>query len=786
MDCSQTGERQKEVNTERKIIMVKFDIEGNQNVEVSIKIPCEKSYDEQLRIMEKYTETHWKFSGSSKLRREAECLKVIYPTLFRSVEDGDMTAGRLDFLPIGFGCVTSVGGVGHYCVFNKLRAFQREIEGKVTDGYNRVEKLYQYWVEHDLKTQYCREILTETTIGRFIDVEYPLIATARLSGMMLDYPKLLENGVGGLKEILINKLKDEPDNDFYSASIDCLDIATKSADALREKIEAELEESGKYDAKRVKELQRMAADLKKIRLDKPETFSEALQLIWLYALLSGVINYGRLDDFLGPYLSADLDSGRITEDEAYEYIKSLWRMIENRRTTVNGRIIVGGRGRKHPKEADRFLHIAMKVCKDCRYVEPQFTLRVDETTDDVIWQEAMDALGVGATYPTIYNDAVNVPAVAYGMRVDEETAARYVPFGCTEFVLWGQSTGTPNICINLLKILNIYMNKGIDPMDGIYKLGSVKPRQLSDMKSFEEFYAGYKELLDYYMDLSIMAQYRSYEIMNEHVGFLFTSILMDDCIERGKALLDGGVKYLGGTCETYGNINASDSLLAVKNLVFDTGRFSLDELEEAVLNNFEGYEHIRKACIECDKYGNDLDTADNMANDLYEYVSRGIRDRGIKAGMQYFLIVISNNSLNTEWGVRTSASPDGRLKGMYMNPANNPQGGADVNGPTAMLNSLSKFKAKYHGGSVQNIKFEKVMFNENKELIKKMFEVYFQRGGCHIMVTVVDRGALEDAMVHPEKYPDLIVRVAGYSAVFVNLDRTVQEELLSRRLYGEL
>lgn len=260
---------------------------------------------------------------------------------------------------------------------------------------------------------------------------------------------------------------------------------------------------------------------------------------------------------------------------------------------------------------------------------------------------------------------------------------------------------------------------------------------------------------------------------------------MDDCIERGKALLDGGVRYLGGTCETYGNINASDSLWAVRHLVFDTRKYTLEQLQTAVLSNFEGYEEIRKDCLNCDKYGNDLDTADGMANDLYEFVAKGIRDRGIDIGMQYFMIVISNNSLNTEWGIRTWASPDGRLKGVYMNPANNPQGGADKNGPTALLNSLAKFDARYHAGSVQNIKFSKGMFNQNKLLIETMFKTYFKRGGCHLMVTVVDKGALEDAMVHPEKYPDLIVRVAGYSAVFINLDRTVQEELLSRSLYDE-
>ena len=705
--------------------------------------------------------------------------------MFRTIEKQDLFAGRLDFLPIGFGTVTSIGGVGHYCVFNKLRKFQEEIKKQGETYYDRVENLYQYWLEHDLKTQYCREVLTETTIGRFIDVEYPLIATARLSGMMLDYPKLLENGVGGLKRIISEKLTGAPDNEFYKASLECLELVTVSADALREQAQKQIEELKETDSKRKQELWRIKEGLEKIREDKPSTFHEALQLFWLYALLAGVINYGRLDDFLGPYLAADLDSGRMTEQEAYAYIKSLWTMIENRRTTVNGRVIVGGKGRKHPKEAERFLHIAMKVCKDCRYVEPQFTLRLTQDTTEEIWKEALDALGAGATYPTLYNDEVNVPAVAYGMRVSEETAKRYVPFGCTEFVLWGQSTGTPNICINLLKLLNIYMNEGIDPVDGKYKLGEVAPKKLEEIQSFEEFYDGYKEVLDYYMDLSVQAQYRSYGVMNEQVSFLFTSILMDDCIERGKALLDGGVRYLGGTCETYGNINASDSLWAIKHLVFDTKHYTLREIEEAVLADYCGYEDIRKACLNCDKYGNDLETADGMANSLYEYVSKGIRNRGIEIGMQYFLIVISNNSLNTEWGIRTSASPDGRLSGVYMNPANNPQGGADKNGPTAMLNSLTTFDAKYHAGSVQNIKFEKSMFNKNKALIEAMFKAYFEKGGCHLMVTVVDKGALEDAMIHPEKYPDLIVRVAGYSAVFIHLDRSVQEELLSRSLYGE-
>ena len=768
--------------------MVSFDVNGAQNVEVSKKLPCEKSLLQQLEIMEQYTETHHAHENSPKEQRELACLRVLYPRLFRAIQPNDLFAGRMDVLPIGFGCVTSLGGVGHFCVFPKLRAFQAELADPAQQ--QRVESLYQYWLAHDLKTQYCREYLTEATVGRFIDCNYPLIATARLSGMMLDYQKLLDLGIDGLREEISRKLAEQGENHFLSAALGCLDLFSNCADALRAQIKDQLdalEQTAQDQAAELRKAQlgRMISSLAWVRTEKPRTFHEALQLFWLFALLSGVINYGRLDDYFGPYLVRDLANGTLTQQEAYDMIHCLWTMIENRRTTVNGRVIVGGRGRRHPKEADEFLHIAMQVAKNCRYVEPQFTLRFDETTPDQIWEEALDALASGATYPTLYNDTVNVPAVSYGMRVDEATAEQYVPFGCTEFVIQGQSTGTPNVCINLLKLLTIYMNGGVDPMDGIRKDDGLSLPEMETCESFDTFYAGYKRLVDHYLDLAVVRQAASYRVMNERVSFLFSSILTDDCIARGKALLDGGVRYLGGTNETYGNINVSDSLVAIRRLVFEEQKYTLPQIRDAMLRNFVGDTALRNDCLRCPKYGNDLPEADELANDLYEFVAKGTRQRGIDAGMQYFLIVISNNQLNTEWGQTTGASPDGRLTEMYMNPANNPQGGANVCGPTAMLNSLARFDAKYHAGSVQNIKFTPRMFEKNRAAIKALFQTYFARGGCHLMVTVVDSGVLEDAVAHPERYPDLIVRVSGFSAVFVDLDPAIQRELMSRVLYDE-
>ena len=269
--------------------------------------------------------------------------------------------------------------MGHYCVFGKLKAMRETLPTE--EEKQQLDALYQYWLDHDCKTIYCNEVLIDDVIGRFIDCETPLIATARLSGMMLDYEALLSGGVDGLRARIDAGAAANGENAFYAASRQALDLFCTCAEHLRSE---ELEAAKTADGPRAAQLNAMAAVLANIQHGAPKTFPEALQLFWLYALMAGVINYGRLDDLLGPYLSADLEAGRLTEDEAYEYVKCLWRMIENRRTTVNGRIIVGGRGRKHPREADVFLRLAMRAATELRYVEPQFTLRVTKDMPEEI------------------------------------------------------------------------------------------------------------------------------------------------------------------------------------------------------------------------------------------------------------------------------------------------------------------------------------------------------------------------------------------------------------------
>lgn len=753
-----------------------------EQVDVNKKIPCEKSPEEQLAIMEAYTRAFQ--STPERFQREVRCLQVLYPSLFRRPVADDLILGRVDALPIGFGCVTSVGGVGHYCNFAKLAQFHDTLE---TDALRkRVNALEHFWREHDTRSIYFRKALTDDTLGKFVDVNFPAIATARLSGMYLDYPQLMELGIGGLlQRIEQQHLKAQSDRDdaaiqLYQSFRDVLGILQQVIDR-HIKIAAE-EMANCADARRCKHLLLLMSELAAIRQDKPSTFLQGIELSWLYSLCAGVVNYGRMDDYLGDLLVADLQAGRLTERQAIDYIRSHYRLIEARKTTVNGRVVVGGKGRRDPKSADVYCRLAIQAIEENGDTEPQFTLRIYQGMDSAIWQQALAVIGTGLTYPILYNDDVNIPAVMNAMQVTQPEAEQYVPFGCGEFVLAGRSVGTPNTCINLLKILNISLSGGIDFWDNKAKSGGVVLVPPEQITCFEDVLSNYQRLLDYYINITAQAQALSYRVMNEQVGFLFTSILTADCVARGKALLDGGVRYLGGTNETYGNINAADSLAAIKQVIFIEKRYHYTTLIAALKADFQGYDDLKRSLIAATKFGNDDDAADDLAVMMHRYVCNGVCGAAKRVGLDSYLVVIINNQVNTEWGRATSASADGRHKGIYMSNANNPQSGADKNGPTAMLNSLLKLEAKYHAGSVQNIKFSKGLFNNRRPLVEALMHSYFERGGPQLMVSVVGKGELEAAYHNPENYPNLIVRVGGFSARFVNLDRDVQLEILNRTL----
>lgn len=747
-------------------------------VEVNKKIPCEKSVADQIDLIEAYTRAHRDNLDKSVTQREVACLRVLYPATFRHVEDTDLVVGRTDVMPVGLGCVTSVGGTGHYCSFGKLRALRDQCDDPA--DAERLDAVEAYWNAHDTRSIFFEDTLTEDTLGKFVDAKYAAVVTARLSGTMLDYGTLVELGVPGLRDRIASARERNPQaSEFYDGLDACLDILVAS---LERHVELCEEAKAGRPPERVAQLERVQRALLAVTLRAPQTMIEGIELCWVYTLMAGVVNYGRADTYLGELLAHDLETGELTRDEALAVIRSWFRLIEARRSNVNGRVIVGGRFPRNQAAADEFCRLAIQAVRENRDVEPQFTLRMYDGMAPDIYDRALDAIGSGCTYPLLYNDEAIIPEVVHALNVDEETAQDYVPFGCGELVINHASVGTPNALYNVLKMLEISLNSGIDPWDGVNRANGVELKPADQIGSFEELYDQYLRLIHSYIVLGTRAHAHSYEVLAQETDFLFTSLLTDDCIDRGKAILKGGVRYPGGTCETYGNINASDSLVAIRQLVFEQGRYTLPEVVAAMNADFDGYEKMRSDMLACPKYGNDDAVADDMAARLHDFLCQDVREVGMGLGFHSYNLVVINNQVNTEWGRKTAASPDGRVSGMFMNNGNNPQSGADHNGPTAMLNSLLRLRIENHAGSVQNIKFSKGMFRDRMPVVKALFDSYFRRGGGQLMASVVDPGELEDALVHPELHQNLMVRVGGFSARFVALEKDVQQEVLARTL----
>ncbi len=739
----------------------------NDDYHVIEKVKNRMSLIEEVKLLIKFTKTHQQHED--KIEREIACLKVIYPSTFNSVTSDDVVVGSIDILPVGIGTTTTVGGVGYYFQFERLQEIKEKLKSDV-ELTRELDTVISYWQANDTREKFFADNLIENELGRFVEIDFPAIVTTRLSGMYLDYNKLVDNGIEGLKQIILAS----GDTQFHQGLISTLRILQQIIDQLVNDIEKNCDlKSLKWHV--------MHKALKNIRTNKPKTFVEALELTWLYSLFSSVINYGRMDEYLGDFLVNDLNNGDLTWDTALDYVCDLFDKMEQRRTLANSRVIIGGLGRRNTKNADVFCKLAIAAIRKNQDIEPQLTLRYYEEMDSEVYDLALEAIAEGLTFPIIYNDEVNIPAVKKAMGIPLKVAEKYVPLGCGEINLSGCGVSTPNTCINMLKILTIALNEGVDPADGITKCGTLKLKPVSKLRTFSEVLNQYKTLLDYYIEMTAVAQAKSYEYLKQDISFLATSLLTNDCIARGKAVLDGGVRYLGGTNETYGNISTYDSLVALKHVVFDEKKYSLVKVMKAVNNNFVDYPEIKQALLNAPKFGNDNEYADAIAVEMHKYVCKGIQKMATKVGLDYYLVVVINNQIGTQWGTKTFASPNGREKFTYMSNGVNPQSGCDVCGPTAMLNSIIKLNPEIHAGAVHNIKFSRDTFKK-RALIKSLFDSYFKHGGSQLMVSVIGKSDLQEAIKTPEQYKNLVVRVGGFSARFIDLNPNVQREILERTL----
>lgn len=742
----------------------------------------EKLYD--FSVEKKFTAAYLQYRDAHIAIREAKCLEQMYPDIFGDIQSGDKFAGRIKMGLIGFS--PEPGGLGYYC---DARAIHRILaENEYQDAFRaEMEEILTFWEKErtqvKVREAYPPEIAEALPSDDWSGSPLAAAPLYRMAGSYLDYGKLLEHGITGLKEMIWERKKAAgergEETELFGAMEMALTLLSKCCMHYHKQavlmVETEKEPAQKA------ELEELAGSLKNIAANKPETLREAMQLMWIYALISGTINYGRMDVLFGDYLARDLEEKRLTPEQAQELFNGLWQLIADRRTTWNGRVILGGRGRKNEKNADEAALLAIEASRVVREAEPQLTLRIYEGMDSRLMEKALETIGEGRTYPMLYNDDVNIPAVSNAFRISPEEAEDYVPFGCGEYVINHKSFGSPNGVINLLKVLEITLHNGRDGMTG--KEAGIQTGSFADFQSFEELWEAYTKQVQYFVDALAMQEELEYRVMGETAPCLYLSMLYDDCMERGKGIFAGGIKYLGGTVETYGNINTADSLTAIKETVYDKKLLTPAGLLTALDADFEGFDKEKRLLESVPKYGNDDSKADDMAMKVHEHICSTVRNEIDRVKLHSYLVVIINNSANTTMGQWTAASADGRKKGMHMANANNPWGGNDKKGLTAMLNSLVKLRPGLHAGAVQNMKFSPELFQNDGIMVKSVLKTYFENGGTQAMISVVSKNDLEQAMIHPEKYANLFVRVGGFSARFVELEKAVQREIVSRTLY---
>jgi pyruvate-formate lyase len=734
---------------------------------------------EGLRQALAFTETYRRTEALPPAQREAAALAAEFPAMLLPIRDGDLLAGRIQHPPAGFS--PEPGGFGYYCDEAALCLALARAGGE-RRLREKVEAALAFWRERTT-TRRVRAAYPEA-LARLLPsddwcgepgIAFPLY---RLAGVCLDFGKLVAGGLSGLRAEVAAAAARGAEASWVEGMGASLDVV---AACCRFYAEQARDQARGAAPPRERERREMAEALDRVAEEPPRTLPEALQLGWLYSLVAGTLNYGRMDVAFGSFLARDREAGRLTEDEALLLLESLWRLMAARRTVYNGRVVVGGVGRPDPEVADAFARLALEATRRVVAVEPQLSLRFQRGTDPTLVAAALDAIGAGRTFPILYNDDVNVPAVEKAFGVPRAEAEQYVPFGCGEYVLEHRSLGTPSGVVNVLKALEAALHGGRDPRTG-RPLGRPGPG-LEACPTFDALFDAYRAQVEPHVAALAEQEALEYRVLGEEAPFLLLGLLHDDCLARGRPLLAGGARYLGGTLETYGNVSTADSLAAIRRVVYEERRLTPARLLEALRADFAGFEPERRLLKRAAKYGNDDPDADAMAVRVHEHVCAVTSAQAPRFGLDTELVVIINNHANSVLGRHTGASADGRRVGEPLSNGNNPSSGNDRAGTTAFLRSLTKLDPSLHAGAVQNMKVSRELFGELRPRLETLLRTYFDLGGAQAMITVVGREELEAAMREPEKWGHLMVRVGGFSARFVELGPTVQREILERTLH---
>ncbi|MCQ2553270.1 MAG: pyruvate formate-lyase, partial [Clostridia bacterium] len=671
-----------------------------------------------------------------------------------------------------------------------------------------VKTLNEYWIGRSMEDMAGQVLRPDIEKARKED----LISVGLRNGVSgettCDHERLLKEGLKGyiedckkrIAETVIEVPEDQARIDFWNACIiQCEGLITYAHIMGKE---AERQAAACTDEKRRKELLTIAENCKVVPENPPQNFWQALQLLWFVhvyfhiEVCTTANGFGRFDQYMWPFYKKDvLEDKTLTKEEALElleclYLKSCevyevrdrWYASSFAGYPMWQILVVGGQDAQGNDATNDLSYLCLDAAAEMQTTQPVLALRVCKSTPADLIRKGCEMVQAGMANPGFFNDEAAMK-MTLGKGCSIEEARDWTIVGCIQPGPGGGSTdGSPDAgYVNSPKVLELVLHNGIDPATGdLMGLQTGDPREFKDIEELKD--AVKKQLVFFYEKIRTgYNQMQSYHALRFPV--IFASMVTKGCVESGKSVQEGGAKYYTAGMFATGTANLSDSLVAIDQVVFKDKTLTMDQLINILDKNFEGEERIRQLLInKPPKFGNDDEVANGMYNEMIQFIAATIQSLKDARGGYYSFSNMSQ-TVNVSHGAVCGATADGRLKGEAFNDNASPMMGRDISGPTATVKSVGSMgQENFHDGALFNIRFDPngVAGEKGLQSIEGIIRTFFDYGGEHIQINVVDDATLRAAQKNPEKYKGLMVRVAGYMAYFTELDEDAQNSIIYR------
>ncbi len=757
-----------------------------------------------------YTKVYQETEGEPMIIRRAKALRAWLGEMTLYIQDGELIVGNeastprsAPIFPETETCYLLEDGLDSF----PTRAFDPFV---VREEVKRnLEKILPWWKNKTVEEVAPHKMpdLTRELMNLKHKVFHPEIhLRGGIGHVSADFWRILNRGFEGLKQeaeqrmgqLEFNDPEDLEKKTFYLAEIIVCEGVIRWAQRYAE-LARTLAAKDK-DIKRKQELETIAQVCERVPAKPARTYHEAIQAVWFSHLLAQMesnglgTSPGRLDQYFHPFYKKDMEEGRLTQEEAQELLECFWVKVEEVKRVYDGEcaqnfagyttelnITIAGQKEDGTDATNEVSYMCLDAQDHLRMAHPNFTVRYHSRLPEDFLHRTCEVIRLGTGMPQLLNDEAHIPSLM-NRGIKLEDARGYTTIGCVEPAVPGKTCGWSNAAMfNLGKCLELAINNGKCLLCG--EQSGPRTGDPRDFLSIEDVIDAYKKQVAYFVKHMVVCLNAIDLTHRELVQTPYLSLLIAGCMEKGKDITAGGAQYNFTSPQGVGVADVADSLAAIQKLVFEDKTICMEELVEALKEDFEGKEALRQRLInKAPKYGNDDDRVDLLAKMAGRvYCEEVEKYRNARGGM--FQPGLYPVSAHVPMGRSVSALPSGRKATTPLADGISPTHGSDKKGPTAVVKSVAKLDQTIaSNGTLLNQKFAPRVLDDEKGLrsLANLVRVYFNLGGKHIQFNVVGSKTLKAAQKNPQKYASLVVRVAGYSAFFTQLHRDVQDDIIGR------